>query len=122
MEVPGHTEGSIVLIDAENKLLFAGDNDNSTVWLFLKECLPLEIYLQTLQNLNARNDEFDIILPGHGDPMDKTFIEEQIVCAQNIISGECVGEKNETSAGPSLLCTFKRAGIAYDPAKITIKQ
>lgn len=122
MEVPGHTEGSIVLIDAENKLLFAGDNDNPTVWLFLEECLPLETYLQTLQNVNARNDEFDTILPGHGDPMDKAFIEEQIVCAQNIISGECVGENNETSVGPSLLCNYKSAGIAYDPDKIHVKQ
>jgi hydroxyacylglutathione hydrolase len=121
IEVPGHTKGSIVLLDAENKLLFAGDNNNALVWLFLDECLPLEIYLQTLQKLNERAGEFNSILPGHGDVLEKSFINEQIICAQKIISGECQGEKYETFAGSGLLYSYKRASIAYNPDNIYIR-
>jgi glyoxylase-like metal-dependent hydrolase (beta-lactamase superfamily II) len=79
IEVPGHTQGSVCLLDAKNKLLFTGDNNNSLVWLFLKDCLPLEIYLQTLQALQQRSSEYTILLPGHGDPLDKEFIGKQII-------------------------------------------
>jgi len=55
IDVPGHTSGSICLLDAENKLLFTGDNNNLLVWLFLENSLPLATYLQTLQNLMQRS-------------------------------------------------------------------
>ncbi len=118
IEVPGHTKGSIALLDAEHKLLFAGDNNTALVWLFLDECLPLEIYVQTLQKLNERIVEFDSILPGHGDVLDPSFISEQIICAQKIISGECQGEEYETSFGSWLLGSHKRSRIAYNPENI----
>lgn len=121
IEVPGHTPGSIVLLDAGNKLLFSGDNNNTLVWLFLDGCLPLEVYLQTLQNLNQRSAEFDKILPGHGDVLDKSFINDQIVCAQQIISGECKGEKYESFAGSALKCIYQSASIAFNPDNIFIK-
>ncbi len=47
--VPGHTRGSICLLDAEKKLLFSGDNNNVLVWMFLDASLPLETYLQSLE-------------------------------------------------------------------------
>ncbi len=122
IETPGHTKGSIVLLDAENKLLFTGDNNNTLVWLFLDGCLPLESYLQTLQKLNQRSKEFNHILPGHGDVIDKSFINEQIICAQNIISGACKGEKYESFAGSALSCSYKRASIAYNPDNIYKKR
>lgn len=121
IEVPGHTRGSVVLLDAKNKLLFSGDNNNTLVWLFLEGCLPIESYLQTLQKLNQRSDEFDYILPGHGEVMEKSFIDEQIICAQNIISGDCKGEKYESFAGSALVCSYKRASIAFNPDNIFAK-
>ena len=52
IEVPGHTRGSICLLDTKNRILFAGDNTNTLVWLFLKDCTPLEVYLKSLQKQN----------------------------------------------------------------------
>jgi hydroxyacylglutathione hydrolase len=115
IEVPGHTKGSICLLDAKNKLLFTGDNDNTVVWLFLQDCLPLELYIQTLQSLKKRSDEFTTLFPGHGDPIDKEFIGEQIICGQKILSGECKGEKYQTFVNNAKVCSYKRAKIAFDP-------
>jgi hydroxyacylglutathione hydrolase len=122
IEVPGHTKGSICLLDAENKLLFTGDNNNTLVWLFLKDCLPLELYIKTLQNLKQRSDEFTTLLPGHGDPLDKEFIDEQIICGQKILSGECKGEPYKTFVDYAKVCSYNRARIAFDPDKLFEKQ
>lgn len=122
IEVPGHTPGSICLLDSKTKLLFVGDSNNMIVWLFLDGCLPLESYLKNLEKQNQRSGEFDTILTGHGDPLDAGFIEEQIICAQNILSGSCEGELYETFAGNARLCMYKRAGIAFNPENLWIKK
>jgi hydroxyacylglutathione hydrolase len=115
IEVPGHTKGSICLLDAENKLLFTGDNNNTLVWLFLQDCLPLELYIKNLQNLNKRSDEFSTLLPGHGDPIEKEFINEQIICGYKILKGECEGEPYKSFVGEAKVCSYKRARIAFNP-------
>ncbi len=122
IEVPGHTKGSICLLDSEHKILFSGDNNNVLVWLFLEGCTPLETYLQTLQKLKQREDEFDTIMPGHGFPLDKEFISEQITCAQNILDGSCQGEPYESFAGNGRVCYYKRAGIAYNPDNLYVQE
>jgi glyoxylase-like metal-dependent hydrolase (beta-lactamase superfamily II) len=119
LETPGHTKGSICLLDGAHKLLFAGDNDNTLVWLFLEDSLPLEVYLRTLESLQARAGEFDTILPGHGAPVDAAFLAEQIACAESILSGACAGEPYGNPFGiAARSCSFKRASIAFDPKKL----
>jgi len=117
IEVPGHTHGSICLLDTENKILFAGDNSNSTVWLFLKDCYPLKVYLSSLKKIEKRINEFDIIMPGHNVPLEKTFISEQIACVKSILDGTCspVPYNQSSFTAGSMLCKYKTAEVAYDP-------
>jgi hypothetical protein len=88
------------------------------VWLFLKECTSLETYLATLRKLNQRVGEFDTLLPGHGTPLDAAFIGEQIVCAENILSGAAQPKPYPWFGGTASLCQYKRAMIAYDPTHV----
>ena len=122
IEVPGHTKGSICLPDAKNKLIFTGDNNNTLVWMFLDRSLPLESYIGTLQKLKRRSNNFDSIYPGHGGPLEITFIDELITCAQNILDGKCKGEKYETFVDYALVCGYKRAQIAYNPDNLRVKE
>ena len=118
IETPGHTPGSICLEDRKNKLLFSGDNNNTAVWLFLPESLPLSRYLITLQMLYGRISEFKTILPGHGIPKKSDFIHDQIECVNSILSGKCVPAPYNTFAGRASLCQVGRASVAYDPDKL----
>lgn len=115
---PGHTPGSICLLDRQNKILFSGDNNNTAVWLFLPESRPLNIYLMSLQNLAGRMAEFKTLLPGHGIPKKSDFIPEQIECVKSIINGRCIPATYSTFAGRASLCQFGRALVAYDPEKL----
>ena len=115
IETPGHTPGSICLLDKENRLLFSGDNDNTAVWLFLPESRPLTLYLKTLQTLYGRISEFDTLLPGHGIPKKCDFIMDQIMCVKSILNHTCNSESYNTFAGKARLCQYGRASVAFNP-------
>ncbi len=119
---PGHTPGSVCVLDAAHRLLFAGDTSNRMTWLFLKESLPLETYLASLRKLNARAQEFDTVLPGHGAPLDAAFIGEQIACAEQIVSGATTPKEYRWREHRALQWTSARATIAYDPGKIHVER
>ena len=115
METPGHTPGSICLLDIENKLLFSGDNNNMLVWLFLQNCLPLHKYLETLQKQQKRLNEFTTLLPGHGTPVSSDFINDQAACVKSILDGTCQAKEYKSFAGNAMLCSYGRASVAYRP-------
>ena len=115
IHTPGHTPGEIVLLDSANRVVFTGDNDNVLVWLFLPTSMPLEVYLESLKKLQKREGEFDTIMPGHGLPLPKTFVDEQIICVENILDGTCKGEPYKSFAGEALVCRYKSASVAFDP-------
>lgn len=122
IEQPGHTPGELVLLDAANRIVLTGDNDNTLVWLFLPTCRPLEVYLESLKRLRARDGEFDTILPGHGGPLPKTFLAEQIACVESILDGTCVDEPYESFAGKGRVCKKGTAAVAFNPANLRLKK
>jgi hydroxyacylglutathione hydrolase len=122
IETPGHTPGEIVLLDAANKRLFTGDNDNGLVWLFLPNSLPLEVYLQSLKNLQKRSAQFATIYPGHGTPLPAGFIGEQVQCVESILDGSCRSEPYKSFAGTAMSCTHGNATVAFDPKNLRAKK
>ena len=122
IEQPGHTPGEIVLLDAAGRIVFTGDNDNELVWLFLPTCRPLEVYLESLKKLKQRDGEFETILPGHGAPLPKGFLADQIACVESILDGTCKGEPYQSFAGNGRLCRRGTAAVAFNPANLRVKK
>lgn len=118
IETPGHTPGSISLLDISNKLLFSGDNNNGLVWLWLPGCLPLSKYLVTLEKQAERMAEFTTIFPGHGDPMPAEFILDQVACVKSILNGTCQSEPYEHYSGNALVCASGKARVAFNPENL----
>lgn len=64
--LPGHTAGSIGLLDRQDRLLFSGDAINTGPWMQLDESLPIADLRQMLLTLKAQHGgDFDRILHGH---------------------------------------------------------
>ncbi len=118
IEQPGHTPGEVVLLDRANRLLFGGDNNNTLVWLWMRNSRPLEEYLASLKRLKARSAEFDTILPGHGGPLPSSHLDAQIACVEDILGGRCTGEPYERSAGVARVCAHGPASVAFDPKNL----
>lgn len=119
IHTPGHTAGSICLLDHRDSVLYSGDTNNGLTWLHPPDALPLEIFMQSLRKLASRDTEFNTLYPGHDLPFGKEFIREQMECVRQIIAGECVGVPYKSLSG-ALVCGYKRARVAYDPDKITV--
>jgi hydroxyacylglutathione hydrolase len=118
IDTPGHTHGSICLLDIENKLLFTGDNNNVLVWLFLQNCNPLHEYLITLEKQISRLTEFTTIFPGHGVPLQSDFIKDQVACVKGILDKSLEAKPYKSFAGNSMISTSGRASVAFNPENL----
>jgi hydroxyacylglutathione hydrolase len=120
LPVPGHTPGSICLLNAQEKSIFTGDSIVATpVWMYLKHSTSLATYLESLKQVRRRAAEFDTLLPGHQPtPLDKQQLEDLIACAEEILDGRGVGEPTRTFAGEGLQWKHVPASIIYDPDRL----
>jgi glyoxylase-like metal-dependent hydrolase (beta-lactamase superfamily II) len=116
--LPGHSPGSICLLDRQMRALFTGDSILGGVhWLHLDESRPLNEYLAALKRIQGLAGPFDDLLPAHGTPEDvplsKQVLEDLIDGVAAILSGECVGREEKTFAGDGLRCDFGSCGVLY---------
>ncbi|GHV47353.1 MBL fold metallo-hydrolase [Spirochaetia bacterium] len=110
--MPGHTPGSIALLDRKNRILVSGDSVKAdTVWAF-GPGRNIKAYIESLIRLYALKDSFDIILPSHGPLFVKPdLIPELIEGAQKLRLGELAGE--EAGMIGCKLYKWKRASFFY---------
>jgi hydroxyacylglutathione hydrolase len=120
IEFPGHTPGSICLLDPDGKVLFAGDSIVATpVWMYLKHSGTVATYLEGVKNLIKINDQFNVIYPGHmPTPLYNDILFDFANCAQEIIDSPIRGNPTTTFVGEGLSWTHGKATIIYDSKKV----
>lgn len=113
ISVPGHTPGSIALLDVGARLLFSADSVfMSPVWLHLEESLPLDQYLEALMGLKRMEHRFDRIYTSHStDPLVKSVVDVLIEGVGQVLAGSLQGTFTETFAGNGLTYQFDGAAI-----------
>ncbi|MBN1935767.1 MAG: MBL fold metallo-hydrolase [Anaerolineae bacterium] len=118
--VPGHSPGSICLLDRQARILFSGDSPRpGPVWLHLDTSLTVREFANSLSRLRAFAAEFDVIAPSHGKPAPAgTLLDDLIACTRKTLSGELAGQPNESRFGPCLLAEWNGAGIMYKADKV----
>lgn len=89
IEIKGHTEGSIGIIDIDNKVLFSGDAIQDYIVYMFGKHRNMQNYIEGLKNMNKHLDEFDTIYPSHGSmTLNKEIINELIVGATKVLNKE----------------------------------
>lgn len=90
LHVPGHTPGSITILDEKNRCLIGGDPIQKDGEIFMFGIhRDMEAYVIGLQHLlDAHGDRFDCIYPSHAQVrVDKDIIPQLIRGAQDIMAG-----------------------------------
>lgn len=90
IHTPGHSDGSVCLLDKANRLLITGDacNDRLLVGGGDRDA-GLKEALKTFRKLWNRSGEFDYICQGHDalDKADKSFISDYIEAIEALLGG-----------------------------------
>ncbi|MFC1937016.1 MBL fold metallo-hydrolase [Chloroflexota bacterium] len=73
IHLPGHTSGEIAIHVPEERVLFTGDNIFHKVQAFLHEAVPFQ-WLESLKKIEGI--DVDVIVPGHGEPCDRSYVPE----------------------------------------------
>lgn len=113
--IPGHTPGSIALLDTQARLLFSGDSvKDDTVYMF-GPGRDLTAYIDSLERLYVMREQFDAILPCHGTtPVSAALIPGLIEGAKLLAAGQLEG-REDGSGLPCKLYTHGTASFYYAP-------
>jgi enterochelin esterase-like enzyme/glyoxylase-like metal-dependent hydrolase (beta-lactamase superfamily II) len=118
--VPGHTPGSICLLDRQARILFSGDSPRpGPIWLHMETALTVQVFRMSLARLQAFAGDFDVIAPSHGKPQPAdSLLDDLESCAEKIVSGELVGKPQETRFGEGLLAECGSGAIMYKADRV----
>ena len=92
--IPGHTPGSIVLLDAENKILIGGDSVQVGMIFMFGPGRNIDAYIHSMTELSNMREVFDTVYPSHGPfPVDASIIDGLISGAEQVRGGKIAGTK-----------------------------
>lgn len=91
--LPGHTPGSIAVLDVKNRVLISGDPiQDGNIYMFGVQ-RELHAYVLSLKRLETYKDRFDTIYPAHGSfPVSPDLIAPLCTGVERILAGKVPGE------------------------------
>lgn len=82
INLPGHTPYQVAVFIPEEKVIFTSDNVFYRVAPWLQQAVPYE-WLKSLDKLASL--EADVLVPGHGEVCDRSYLPEMRACIQEWI-------------------------------------
>ena len=116
VDIPGHTPGSVGIIDKNNRVFISGDSvQDGNIFMF-GPGRNLTQYIQSLKHLSQFEDQFNDIYPMHGTfPVNKDLIPKLIQGAQSILDGDAqeYAQPVNVFGNDVTLYKFDYAGFLY---------
>ncbi len=115
IEIPGHTPGSVAILDINRRVLISGDSvQDGKIFMFGK-FRNLKEYIPSMKKLLKYADRFDSIYPSHGSiPVEPGIIPKLIEDAEQILAGKAEGKPVERFGIKAVLYCFEEAGFLCD--------
>ena len=112
IDIPGHTPGSIAILDEKNRVLISGDSvQDGNIFMFGKY-RDLGTYIESMKHLLQYEGRYDEIYPMHGTiPVKPELINDLIQYAQDIQSGIVSGKTVDMFGNSACLYRFDKAGF-----------
>ena len=95
--IPGHTPGSVAVLDRAGRFLISGDpiQRNGDIFMY-SHGRDLNAYIKGMEHLKEHLSEFDEIWPSHADlPLTPDYIETIEQSAKDILSGKLKGVESD---------------------------
>ena len=96
IHMPGHTPGSIAVLDVKNRRLFGGDPVQDGMIFMFGIQREMRAYRHSLKRLEGYMDRFDEIDPSHGTcPISPNMIGKLYDASGDVLEGKVPGEEGE---------------------------
>lgn len=115
IHIPGHTEGSVAILDRKNRVLYAGDSvQKGHIYMFGSKRNP-EKYEQSLEKLIAFKEEYDHIYASHDEFMlSNDYVEKVKTAWKQVRNGEVMFEEIELYGNKVKSYTTQVCGFFMD--------
>lgn len=115
MDLPGHTPGSIAILDETYRVLFSGDSIQAGRIYMFGAHRNMKRYIESMVEMKYHIDEFDEIYPSHSEiPVKPGCIPKLVEAAKQILAGQAEGTEVEVHGKPVMLYQFEVAGFLYE--------
>lgn len=111
--LPGHTQGSMVILIREKGLLILGDACTDGTFLFGEEASSVEEYYETLREVSEKLEgKYHTVFKSHGEPeTDRDMMKHVLEVCEDIFSGNVDAVPMDFQGHPCLQA--KRTGEGY---------
>jgi len=118
IEIPGHTPGSVAVLDIKHRALISGDSvQDGNIFMFGK-FRNLRKFAPSMKKLMAYTDRFDTVYPSHGTfPVEPSLIPVLAEYAEAILAGNAEGTVVEKFGMRAKLFRFEKAGFLCDASE-----
>lgn len=120
IDLPGHTPGSVAVLDAQARTLYGGDSIQDGRIFMFGEKRNFDAYIQSLETLwQNHREKFDCVYPSHGTiPVSPDLIPKLIGAAKEIVSEAAAGHEIEFMGKPIWVCDFGFASFLCDSKSV----
>ena len=111
---PGHTLGSIMLLEREKHMLISGDSIQNGMMFMFGEGRNVPMLIDSLEKITAMGDSIQIIYPSHAKcPLTSDIIPYVLKGAKALLNGQLKGG-NPPFPVPAKLYTAENISFLYD--------
>ncbi len=115
IHTPGHTCGSVAVLDRKNRFLFSGDPVQTGDIYMFGAYRNMQAYIKSIERLLKRKEEFDLIFPCHGEcPLKKDILEPLKTEAEEVLAGKHSSETLELHGSKIRRVKTGHAGFLID--------
>jgi len=115
IHIPGHSCGSIALLDINERTVFIGDSICDGMLLNLENSTSVEEYLESMEYLKTHISRFDQMYWSHGvQPLPAYHIDEAIEVSRDVLNGR---DDSVVNREHPFYCTRSTDGITKLPKK-----
>lgn len=112
IHIPGHTRGSVAILDVKNRALYGGDSIQcGHIFMFGDKREP-DKFESSLKKIIALQSEFDVVYPSHHEPTAPGNQAEAVLKAwQKVCSGEASYEMTDVFG--SMVKSYTSEGVGF---------
>jgi len=115
IHTPGHTCGSVAVLDRKYRFLFSGDPVQTGDIYMFGPYRSMQAYIKSIERLLKRKEEFDLIFPCHGEcPLKNDILEPLKTEAEEVLAGKHSSETLELHGSKIRRVKTGHAGFLLD--------